>query len=145
MLSRALYFPVIVEKMHASSAWHVIIQRWRKRMSDNMTGPEATGNASVNDHSASSESGAGHAEGISVQENISAASPHQDTHADPVIPVAPNPVARLGTSTELSSDAGHMDRASVKELAQMLGAMMFVALLTAVGWHAAHYSGAWPY
>ncbi|NHN89343.1 hypothetical protein GOB81_11995 [Acetobacter sp. LMG 1627] len=63
------------------------------------------------------------------------------------MPVTPSPaaasVAPAAPAKAASDD--YMDQASFKELFQMVGAMLFVALLSAAGWHAAHYSGAWPY
>ncbi|MCH4090914.1 hypothetical protein [Acetobacter sp.] len=64
----------------------------------------------------------------------------------------PAPVVRSGAVAAVTPSAAddaasqdRMDGPAFRELAQMIGAMAFVALLTAAGWHAAHYSGAWPY
>lgn len=60
---------------------------------------------------------------------------------DPVIPVAAEPVL----SPVAPQGPDRMDGEALKELVQMVSAMAFVLFLLAIGWHAAHYSGAWPY
>ncbi|NHO53580.1 hypothetical protein GOB87_06315 [Acetobacter estunensis] len=79
-----------------------------------------------------------------VQE--AATQPRTEGGADTVTsaPVAaqPAPAARAVVGVP---DADRMDGPAFRELFQMVGAMAFVGLLVAIGWHAAHYSGAWPY
>ncbi|MFT8804734.1 MAG: hypothetical protein ABF876_04460 [Acetobacter aceti] len=67
---------------------------------------------------------------------------------DPILVVKPGPPSAVSTSAPASDDPAsqnRMDASAFRELAQMVGAMVFVGLLTVAGWHAAHYSGAWPY
>ncbi|GBR03463.1 hypothetical protein [Acetobacter oeni] len=107
-------------------------------MNDKMADPEVPLQAVTEDHGSHSSVAAS----ISATDQTVVANTHPDGHADPVIPVAPDPVTHVATD---SADIDHMDRPAVKELMQMIGAMTFVTLLIVVGWHAAHYSGAWPY
>lgn len=111
-------------------------------MNDETTGQGTPPQSHADDHSKAYNDAEISGKTASVAPNDAAALPHaEDGHADPVIPVAPAPV----TVQSPTSDSNVMDRSGVKELVQMVGAMTFVTLLIAVGWHAAHYSGAWPY
>lgn len=51
---------------------------------------------------------------------------------DPVIPVAPQPVAAVAVNEQ---------DISMRELAQMVGAMVFVFCFAALGFHAVFYAG----
>lgn len=56
-----------------------------------------------------------------------------------------SPVTSPDTPAVATPQPELMDAAAFRELAQMIGAMIFVLMLGLLGWHAAHYSGAWPY
>ncbi|OUJ14425.1 hypothetical protein [Acetobacter sp. DsW_063] len=60
------------------------------------------------------------------------------------LPMRPADSSEEVSSARVVADA-RMDMAAARELLQMVGAMAFVTAMLLVGWHAAHYSGAWPY
>lgn len=83
------------------------------------------------------------AAGISTTDT---AAPSTVPPSDPILVVKPGaPAAVTPSAADDAANTDRMDGPAFKELAQMVGAMVFVGLLTAAGWHAAHYSGAWPY
>ncbi|MCE0745229.1 hypothetical protein LWC05_15240 [Acetobacter sicerae] len=83
------------------------------------------------------------AAGISTTDTTAPSAAPQN---DPILVVKPGPpAAATPPATNDAANTDRMDAPAFKELAQMVGAMVFVGLLTAAGWHAAHYSGAWPY
>lgn len=98
-------------------------------------------------HTSTSEQ---HAPDAETSAAVAPSSAHEVAPPPPT-PLAPAPVIAAvssnGTVTAAVPPASsdYMDRAAFKELVQLVGAMLFVALLVATGWHAAHYSGAWPY
>lgn len=83
------------------------------------------------------------AAGISTTDT---AAPSTVPPSDPILVVKPGaPAAVTASAADEAANNDRMDAPAFKELTQMVGAMVFVGLLTAAGWHAAHYSGAWPY
>ncbi len=83
------------------------------------------------------------AAGISTTDTVA---PSTVPPSDPVLVVKPGaPAAVTPSAADDVANNDRMDASAFRELAQMVGAMVFVGLLTAAGWHAAHYSGAWPY
>ncbi|MBO1361849.1 hypothetical protein J2D73_18865 [Acetobacter sacchari] len=82
--------------------------------------------------------------GVETSQTVSPP-PHPDAVSDvnhlPMRPAGPSEGASSG---RVVANA-RMDMAAARELLQMVGAMAFVTAMLLVGWHAAHYSGAWPY
>ncbi|GBQ93837.1 hypothetical protein AA23498_1848 [Acetobacter nitrogenifigens DSM 23921 = NBRC 105050] len=82
--------------------------------------------------------------GVETSQAVSAP-PHPDAVSDvSLLPMCPAAPSEGASSARVAADT-RMDMAATRELFQMVGAMAFVTAMLLVGWHAAHYSGAWPY